>query len=201
MTFGTVVRRRFKQIKRTAMVSLVCCFLPVIAGAQTPAPVNIPIANIPQQTQVWCWAAVAQQIIQAARGPANTPPQCALVAMANGAPPGVCCGMGNPQCFVTGSLPQIQMLIARFGGHFSTVAPPTDPMTLYRTLKAGHPIILAVSTGMYSAHVVVLRGMNFLRTPIGVEPVLIVNDPMSYFTQPVPFSRLIGIWRSAIVVH
>ncbi len=34
----------------------------------------------------------------------------------------------------------------------------------------------------------------------GVEPVLYVNDPMAFYTQPVPFSTLIPIWVEALVV-
>ena len=92
-----------------------------VSGQQYPPPITLPIQNIPQQTQVWCWAAVAQQIILASQGPANTPPQCALVAMANGANPSVCCSEArNPACVTAGSLQQIQYLIGRFGGQFST---------------------------------------------------------------------------------
>ena len=28
--------------------------------AQIPSPIDLGIRNIPQETQVWCWAAVAQ---------------------------------------------------------------------------------------------------------------------------------------------
>lgn len=171
-----------------------------LTGAQVPPPVDLPIQNIPQQEAVWCWAAVAQQIIAASRGPASTPPQCALVAIANGAAPQVCCSMRNPMCMRTGSIQQIQGLIAEFGGRSSSVAPPADPMVLYNTLASGRPILIQVRTSVVTAHVVVLRGMSFVRTPYGIEPVLHINDPLSYFTRPVPFSRIMGIWTSAIVV-
>jgi hypothetical protein len=166
-----------------------------------PPPVNLPVQNIRQETSVWCWAAVAQQIVLASRGPQNTPPQCALVAIANGAPPQACCGGYNPACVRPGSIPQIQSLIAHFGGRYSAYAPPTDPLTLYRTLASGRAVILQVSTGQQVAHVVVVRGMAFQPTPFGVQPVLFINDPMSVFTQPVPFARIAPIWMSAIVVH
>ena len=48
-----------------------------------PPPVDIPIQNLSQQTPVWCWAAVAEQIITWRRG--GSPPQCVLVAAAFGA--------------------------------------------------------------------------------------------------------------------
>ena len=172
-----------------------------LVNAQLPPPVDIPIRNIPQKTDVWCWAAVSQQIIMHSMGPHRTPPQCALVAIAYGAPPQACCSRYNPICVRAGSTTQIRKLLAYFGGRYSNLAPPADPMTLYRTLAFGKPIILQVKTGIQSGHVVVLRGMSFMPTPYGVEPVLHINDPMSHFTQPVPFSRLIRIWVGAIVVH
>ncbi len=171
------------------------------AHAQLPPPVDIPVQNIPQESPVWCWAAVAQQIIMYSQGVQRTPSQCALVAIANNAPPQVCCTAYNPICVRTGSTQQIQGLIAYFGGRYSGIAPPADPMTLYKTLASGKPIILQVRAGMQSAHVVVLRGMSFMPTPYGTEPVLHINDPLAHFTQPVPFSNLIRIWMSAIVVH
>ena len=166
-------------------------------------PVNLPIQNITQQTRVWCWVAVAQQIILARQGPANTPPQCALVAMANGAHPNVCCsGLGNHNCVKTGSLQQIQYLIGQFGGSYSSIQPPANPMVLYNTLASGRPIILQVKTGQMSAHVVVLTGMSFVPNGFGgVVPVLHINDSLAYFNQPIPFSNLIPIWMSAIVVE
>lgn len=33
------------------------------ASAQLPPPINLGIINLPQNGPVWCWAAVARQII------------------------------------------------------------------------------------------------------------------------------------------
>ena len=164
------------------------------ASAQC-APVDLRIFNIRQQTQVWCWAAVAQQIINWKTG--NSPPQCALVAMANNAPPQYCCS-GNPQCVVTGSLQQIQWLVAQFGGAFSTIAPPAGPYPVYQTLSSGRAIIMAVQSSPVSGHVVVIRGMSCS----GDHPILFVNDPAgwTFFSQPVPFGQLVPQWQAAIVV-
>jgi hypothetical protein len=170
-------------------------------SAQVLPPVDVPIPNIIQMTQVWCWAAVAQQIINAKAGASNTPAQCALVALANGASPAVCCSGYNPACLRTGSFSQIAGLIRHFGGSTSTYAPPTDPMTLYRTLQSGRAVILQIRSGYATSHVVVLRGMSFMPTPYGVEPVLHINDPLAYFTQPVPFRQLAPMWMDALVVR
>ena len=174
-------------------------------GAQSqwaiPEPVDLQIQNIPQETGVWCWAAVAEQIILSLRGPYDTPPQCALVAMANGRPPDYCCSRYQPDCVRTGSLEQIQYLIGEFGGAYSSQVLPTDPMTLYNALRQDRAIIMAVQATPWYGHVVVIRGMEWAQTLYGFEPVLYVNDPMNYFTQPIPFWRIAQYWRAAIVVY
>ncbi len=173
----------------------------VVHAQRVPPPVDLPIPNIQQEAEVWCWVAVAQQIIHSVVGPDNTTQQCALVAIANGAHPGDCCSGYNPQCVRTGTMQQVQFLIGHFGGRYTNIAPPTNPMMLYQTLASGRPILLKVRSGMRGFHVVVLRGMSFVQTRNGVESVLHINDPMAHFTQPVPFSRLIPIWVAAIVVN
>ncbi|MCR9260436.1 MAG: hypothetical protein NXH95_11980 [Pseudomonadaceae bacterium] len=166
---------------------------------QIPPTIDLPIQNIPQETNVWCWAAVSQQIIMATRGQQGTPPQCALVGMANGHHPQSCCNNPAP-CTQTGSLEQIQGLIQHFGGRSSSIVAPTNPMVLYETLARGHAVVLAVRSSPYSGHVVVLRGMAWQPGPNGLEPVLLINDPMAYFTQPVPFRNIAQHWEAAIVV-
>lgn len=193
--------KRFLRYFFTLVLSTFLLFDAASAQAQTLRPVDIPIMNIPQETNVWCWAAVAQQIIMASRGQQDTPGQCALVAVANGADPGFCCNGYNPDCVRTGDISQIQNLIAYFGGRTSNYAPPTDPMTLYRTLAAGRAVIVQLQTGQSSAHVVVIRGMSFINTGFGVQPILHVNDPMAFFTQPIPLAQIYPIWMSSIVVN
>jgi hypothetical protein len=162
--------------------------------------VDLGIVNIQQGTPVWCWAAVAEQVIRwKNHGPG--PSQCQLVSMANGFPPQTCCAPPNAMvaqaCLRTGWLQEIQALIAHFGGSHSAIAPPAHPAVLFQTLQAGRAVILGVQTTPYSGHVVVLRGMI-----AGPDPLLIINDPMRWsgFSQPVPMSQLMSFWNSAIVV-
>jgi hypothetical protein len=172
------------------------------AAAQMPPPIDLGIYNLTQDTSVWCWAAVARQIIAWKRQDLlSTPIQCALVAAANDAPEGACCSYYNPACVVTGSIPQIQRLIAQFGASYSSVAPPADATVLYNTLASGRAIILQISTGGAMAHVVVLQGMDWEMTPIGRRAMLHVNDPMSVYPMRVPFEQISAIWLSAIVVN
>lgn len=168
-----------------------------------PPPVDLPIANIPQETSVWCWVAVAQQIVAASHGMSATPPQCELVETAYGAAPGTCCGGYNPACERPGSFAQIQGLIREFGGRMSHYSPPASPMALYQTLSAGRAVILQLrmSAGPGISHVVVVRGMSWIATPYGPRALLHVNDPMSIYTMPVPFDVIAPMWAAAIVVH
>lgn len=190
------------RIFRAALIVVSCLSFSGTWNAASAQTVSLPIQNIPQETQVWCWAAVAQQIVYSLRGPANTPPQCAMVALANNAHPNACCNQfgrynGNPACMRTGSLQQIQWLIGYFGGRYSTLAPPAHPGVLFDSLQRGHAIILSIQSSPYAGHVVVLRGMSIVN---GV-PVLHINDPLAHFTKPMPFHRLLGYWSSAIVVR
>lgn len=170
-----------------------------LSQGRIPPAVDLPIQNIPQETNVWCWAAVSQQIIMATKGQQGTPAQCALVGIASGLPPQACC-RNRGRCARTGSLQEIQQLIQHFGGRSSSINAPTDPLTLYQTLANGHAIVLAVQSSPYSGHVVVLRGMAWQQGVNGLEPVLFINDPMAYFTQPVPFRSIAQYWQAAIVI-
>jgi len=189
--------------KRVVYLALCCVLFLSVPRlyAQSPLPpIDLGIQNIPQQTHVWCWAAVAQQIIQALRGPNGTPSQCALVAIASNLHPNACCQM-PAACMRTGQLGEIQNLILHFGGHYSTLAPPADPMAVYQTLASRRAIIMAVQSSQFAGHVVVIRGMAWVPTPMGFQPVLYINDPMNMFTQPVPFMNILPFWREAIVVY
>jgi len=161
-------------------------------------PVDLGIPNIRQETQVWCWAAVAQQIINVSGR--KSPPQCALVAMANGQYPSACCPY-NPACIRPGSLVQIQQLIANWGKRYNEIQRPSDPYALYEQLRQRRPIVLAVRSTPYSGHVVVLRGMSWRATPYGVQAVLHINDPIGYLPARLPFERLAPYWYAAIVVY
>jgi len=181
---------------RKYIISIVLTLLlPATSFAQAYQPIDLAIPNILQQEPEWCWVAVAQQIILRSVGPANTPDQCALVAMASNIPPAYCCYNPN-QCRRTGHLQEIQALIAKFGGHYSTLAMPANPVVIYNILASGRPIIMAVKSTSNSGHVVVVRGMAWLP-----HPVLFINDPMQYFTQPVPFAAIAPYWMAAIIVN
>jgi hypothetical protein len=102
---------------------------------------------------------------------------------------------------VAGTLPQIQRLIANFGQQSSGIAPPTDSRTLYRTLQAGRPIILAIRNSRYDGHVVVLTGMTWYAGEKGPVAVLHINDPLGVIAERIYFDDLLPRWEAAIVLR
>ena len=179
-----------------AAITAACLGAP--ARAELPPPVDLGIANIRQETDVWCWAAVAQQVIVKRKG--RSPPQCALVAMVHGRYPSYCCPHYD-RCAVPGSLAQIQKLIRNFGQRASSIAPPTDAMSLYRNLRAGkshHP--RGAQFALFGP-CVVLTGMSWIQGSRGPEAVLHVNDPLQVIPARLAFRDLLPRWQAAIVVQ
>lgn len=186
---------------RLFLALLLAAYAAAPAAAQMrslPPPVDLGIRNIMQETDVWCWAAVAQQVIVKRKG--RSPPQCALVAMVHGRYPSFCCPHYE-RCAVAGSLRQIQTLIRNFGQRTTTLSPPTNAMSLYRTLRRGRPIILAIRNSRFTGHVVVLTGMTWTEGAQGPEAVLHVNDPLRVIPNRLPFRALVPRWEAAIVVY
>lgn len=201
-SLGHSLSEKGREMFSPSLAIIACLLFYGHANNVDAQSVDLLIQNIPQETDVWCWAAVAQQIIYFRQGPSGTPPQCHMVALANNAHPNVCCDHmgrynGNPMCRRVGSLQQIQWLIGYFGGRFSTLEMPANPQVLFNTLNQGRPVIMAVKSSPYTDHVIVLRGISMHS---GV-PMLHVNDPMSHFTELIPFHDLLGFWHGAIVVH
>lgn len=198
------------KVLRRILYCLTICFCasqPAQAqGNGHPPPIDLGIPQILQETQVWCWVAVVEQIAHWKQGtiPVQSPHQCELVSVANNYSQPLCCS-GLPQfaqaCVRTGQTQEIMGLLQFTGAGFATYSPPANPMVLYQTLASGRPIILQIQTTPFAGHVVVLRGMAWEPTPMGIQPVLLINDPLSYFTKPVLFQDLLPYWQAAIVVN
>lgn len=183
-----------------AIAALILVLTP--ARAELPPPINLHVWTLSAEGPVWPWAMVARQIIAwKQKGVSSAPPQCALVAMAQGAPPTSCCGGVNPACNITGSMQQIQMLIASFGASSSLVAPPKHPMDLYAVLASGRPMILQITSGIDMSHAVVLQGMEWQETPSGPRALLYIGDPMNFFPAPVPYENIAPLWLMGIAVN
>ena len=65
---------------------------------------------------------------------------------------------------------------------------------------AGHPVIMLVRFSPLIGHAVVLRGMEFVATPFGVQAFLFINDPARRLAPRIEFGQLIRVWEKAIRV-
>lgn len=200
---GTYTMKRILVVVLTLGVILSCVSTVSAAEdeeAPLPPPVSLPIPSRLQQTQVWCWVAVTQQVLMYSQG--QSPAQCELVATANSVPTSHCCASYNPSCVRTGSMEQIRLLLLAYGNRVSDVIPtPRDPYVLYRHVRDGHPVILQIRSSMTTTHVVVLRAVTYMRSNDSIVAVLSVNDPMSVYTQNIEYSRLRPHLVNALVVY
>jgi hypothetical protein len=182
----------------------------VTAQAQYPTPpfqpvlLNVPLVN--QDTDMWCWLASSEMIIQYRR-PGLTYQQCRIMEMGYGQLPGSCCG-NEYMCRIGGDWPQIMTVLARFGGITGAVMPALNEAALYRTLSSGFPIIAKIRSGAASMHAVVIKGMYYqpmtFYSPFGQSyqqwiPFVAINDPMSYLPREVPFNQLANVWIQSLI--
>jgi hypothetical protein len=132
--------------RRALLAGLVPTLLgtPVSRARAQIGPIDLGIPYMPQQTQVWCWLACAEMIIRWKNG-GSGPSQCEMASVANMAPSPMCCSPPNPMvmqaCVRTGSLQEIQGLIATFGHSASSITQPGSPYDLYQTLNQRRAII------------------------------------------------------------
>lgn len=183
-----------------AMCVLMLVFIPALA--ELPPPINLRVWGATAEASIWPWATVARRIIAWKHGGlTGAPRECALVAMSQGARPEICCAGPNPACLVTGSIPQIQMLMASFGANSSMMAPPKNPMDLYNILSSGRPMILQINSGTGMSHVVIIQGIEWRETASGPRALLSVGDPMNLFLDAVPFETIASLWMTGFAVN
>jgi hypothetical protein len=167
-----------------------------------PAPPSFDYSQFPpirhavpfhrQDTMVWCWVAAAKMVSEY-YGRRPVPSQCEMLQLQYGAP---CCA--NPTlCSRAGFMPEIQMLVARFGGQFSSVAPPANGFVLYAALQRG-PIVMQTRQG--AGHAVVAVGMRLVRKSFGPLGMVSINDPL-FGQYEVEFPNLLKMWTAALVVY
>lgn|GEM_PF-2406973 len=184
--------------------------LPDSTSAQqlTPPPVVLPVPIALQETPVWCWAAVTEMSLRYRTGQSLA--QCQMLEQIHGFPPGACCVPPAQQCARPAQgLQEVQQALMAFGGVRSIHTTPLAPMQLYSILQHGDPVIVHIRSGVVSSHVVVARGMRFeampIQTPWGgviyqTMPFVLVNDPLSFMPNSVPYPQLANIWLDALII-
>jgi hypothetical protein len=116
----------------------------------------------------WCWAASIQMILNYHGIPVN---QDEVVQHSHGVltdDPGTDGDITNALNGLIG------------GNNVSGVENPgiPPPNTLIDQLRAGNPILQAISTGQFSGHCVVITAASYIQTPMGPQVVdLVIRDP------------------------
>ena len=165
-------------------------YAPQFDYSQFP-PVQHSVPLYRQNTLVWCWVASAKMIADYYQW--KTPNQCQMLKIQYNSP---CCA--NPAlCARPGHIAEIQALIARFGGKYSSIVPPANGFVLYYALKRG-PIVLHTRQG--SGHFVVATGMKVVPSRIGPLGVVKINDPL-IGRYELTFPELMNIWDIALLTY
>ncbi len=146
------------------------------SGGSTESPIlpttvtlNIPFAA--QQTQVWCWAAASEMVLNYNGNPIR---QCEIVTSWVG-PQHQCCGYGTPTCvFSAPDLQFIQETLANAGMPSILAGGPLSFATVRDQIDNGNPMIVAYQ-GSFNGHVVVIYGYDDIE-PGG--PYLAIHDPL-----------------------
>lgn len=170
---------------------------PSCGGTTTPAPAGsrvLPIVAIPQQTQLWCWAATSEMIFRYYGVPVT---QCQLVSIYLNRQ---CC-VADPFCVVSsGTMETIQNGLSQVGGIRSTHVGPLSFAQLAAEISAGRPVMIGYRNS-FSGHVVLVTGYNTANNFVHIlDPFFGTFDvpygaTFSYGGQLIWSDSLIGISR------
>lgn len=149
---------------------------------------------VPQQTQVWCWAATSQMLLNDYGTGVS---QCEIVTAASGGTP--CCLLPLQSCvFAAPTISYIQGAILLWG--VSTTATGSLSFEAVKgNIDAGRPMIVGYQSS-FSGHVVVLFGYD--EEQVG-GPYIAMHDPLyGSFLVPYALSGIYngsGFWTDTIV--
>jgi hypothetical protein len=155
-----------------------------------PSSRTLSIAAIPQQTQLWCWAATSEMIFRYYGRPVT---QCQLVSAYLNRP---CC-TGDPACIVgSGNMETIQQGLFLLGGIRSIHVGPITFGQIVTEISAGRPIMVGYRNS-FAGHVVLVTGYNTANNFVHVL------DPF-YGTFDVPYGATFAyggqyIWSDSLV--
>ena len=201
--------RRGTIFALTLLVSLTV-FVPSRAAQaqEVPPPVMLDVPIVTQDTPAWCWLATSEMVIRHENAGVSLR-QCEMLEIGFGLPTGECCrDLASCTGFAYG-MEEMQSIIAQFGGVLTALTPPLPPQVLYGALLSGHPVVARIRSGLTSSHAIVIRGMRFRpreetapdgTVTMGFEPLLLVNDPLSYFPHELPYERLLPLWIDSLIV-
>ncbi len=157
----TLFQKTFAGFGLLALLATSCDFIVPIVPAPAPVPPPptanagkvLSITRVAQQTNVWCWVATSEMVLNYYDRPTG---QCVMLSnwyQAN------CCW--NPGlCQSGGTLEQIRTNLRYFGGLQASIAPRRLTLAEIKTeIDGGRPIIIAYSS-FQAGHVVVIFGYS-----------------------------------------
>jgi len=178
----------------TAIVFTAIMLATANAEAQRPQPVDIDVPLVTQDTDEWCWLAVAEMIMLERTDRSEL--QCEMVERRDGLASGWCCEDLSRCARPSTSLNETAQVLAAAGVR-TRPGMAVLPSTLYSLLSAGMPVIAQVRNSEGTTHAVVIRGMYY----IGFTAILIVNDPMEIAPREIPHSILAVGWINSLIVE
>lgn len=166
---------------------------PVAAHKSDPLPVELNVPYHAQDTEQWCWVAVAQMVL--AQRTSHVPRQCELVESFDRREPGSCCANVRNCMRCAVDLPEVQRLLHHNGLESERLMAPVTPERLREELSNGSPIIVQIGLER-SRHAVVVSGLRYVD---GIA-VLTVNDPATE-RHDMTYEELNETWIDLVVVE
>jgi len=163
-----------------------------VAAAPASHTVVLDVPHIPQDTDVWCWAAVSEMVITYLSG--TSPDQCRILEIGFGLH-GQCCG-NEWACRTTGSFDQMAINVRYFAGGNTIGDGRMDERSVMGTLGSNMPIIAGLQSNPSMGHVVVIRG--FRTSNLGLE--LYVNDPLMQNPFWMTYAQFATHWQQSLIV-
>ena len=133
----------------------------------------LPVSFVPQQTGVWCWAAVSEMVL---RYYGVGVFQCQILS---GWAQTDCCNFPG-FCLTTASIPVIRQTLAFYGVGSTYAAGPLTFAQVAAEIDARRPIIIAYRGYARTGHVVVLYGYD-------ADGFVYIHDPLYGTFRRVPF--------------
>ncbi len=146
-----------------------------------PNGVYLPVPEMPQQCQSWCWAASIAMVAGYYGKPVS---ECELAGYKSGYGPS-CCSWGAcaSQCNQTATPQEISYMLGQLGIHGSLLGSALSEHQLQIELSSGRPVY-TMFQGSFSGHAVVITGFTG-----GTPAIYHVVDPW-YGPQDIPYKSV-----------
>ncbi len=169
-----------------------------------PAPTiaafrQLMVPYIPQQTQVWCWAASTAMAAAYMKNLPNVT-DCEVLTefdIRNGGP-GLCCLTG--ECVQEGTIFEIQQMLSQiFFINSQVIYSALSLQQVQQYVGQGTPVIAHLSLGGFSGHFVVISGYDVNAGTVTVLDPFFGQYPNIPYSS-VLFNPTLGSWDASLVI-